>query len=164
MKIVNLDSKKHNRKRFDCKVDALNNYLKNIANQHSKKDSARSYILEDEENNSFIVGFYTLSMTTLDVANLPKSLQKSFPHTKSVGLIARLAVDDRYKANGYGAWLLVNALLKLLEASDIVGFPVIVVDAKDGAKSFYKKFGFVEFFDEKERLFITIDTVRKSFT
>ncbi len=163
MKIVNLDGKKHNRKRFDCKVDVLNNYLQNIANQHSKKDSSRSYVLEDEKDNSFIVGFYTLSLTTLDISNLSQSLQKKFPYTKSVGLIARLAVDDRYKKKGNGEWLLVDALLKLLEASEIVGFPVIIVDAKDGAKSFYKKFGFIEFFDEKERLFITIDTVRKSF-
>lgn len=163
MKTVHLDSKRHNRKRFDCKVDVLNSYLQNLANQHSKKDSARTYILEDEEDNSLIVGFYTLSLTTLNVSSLPKALQKSFPYTKSVGLIARLAVDERYKTKGNGEWLLVDALLKLLDASEIVGFPIIVVDAKDGAKSFYKKFGFVEFFDEKERLFITIDTIRKSF-
>lgn len=163
MKVVKLDSKKHNRKRFDCKVIALNTYLQNIASQHSKKDSARSYILEDKKDNSFIIGFYTLSLTTLNISNLSQSLQKNFPYTKSVGLIARLAVDDRYKSKGFGEWLLLDALLKLLEASEIVGFPIIVVDAKDGAKSFYKKFGFIEFFDEKERLFITVDTVRKSF-
>ena len=160
MKIVSLDVKKHNRKRFDCEVAALNSYLQNLANQHSKKDSARSYILEDEKDESVIVGFYTLSLTSL---NLPKSLEKKFSYAKSAGLIARLAVDKKYQKNGFGEWLLVDALLKLLDASEIVGFAIIVVDAKDGAKEFYKKFGFIEFFDEQDRLFITVDSVRKSF-
>lgn len=79
MKIVKLDGKKHNRVRFDCKVVALNSYLQNIVNQHSKKDSARSYVLRDEYNSSFIVGFYTLSLTTLDISSLSQHLQKSFP-------------------------------------------------------------------------------------
>jgi GNAT superfamily N-acetyltransferase len=161
MKTVTLNSKKHKRKSFDCGVDVLNSYLQNIANQHSKNDISRSYILEDKNDNTAIVGFYTLSLTALSFS---KSLQKEFPYTKSAGLIARLAVDKKYHNDGYGEWLLVDALLKLLDASEIVGFPIIVVDAKDGVKEFYKKFGFIEFFDEKDRLFITVDGVRKSFS
>jgi len=44
---------------------------------------------------------------------------------------------------------LVNALKKLLNTSDTVAFPLIVVDAKNGASDFYKKFGFVDFFEEE---------------
>jgi len=36
-----------------------------------------------------------------------------------------------------------------LNASDTVAFPLIVVDAKNGASDFYKKFGFVDFFEEE---------------
>ncbi len=81
----------------------------------------------------------------------------------SSGLIARLAVDQRYKGKGFGEWLLIDALRKLFAASDSVAFPIVIVDAKDGAIDFYQKYGFTAFKDTKSKLFITIADVRASF-
>ncbi len=160
---VPLDKKRHDRKRFDCGVKALNNYLQMMANQQSNRDNTRTFVLEDDENSKFIIGYYTLTMISMDSTSLPPNLQKKHQNANSAGLIARLATDKRYKGEGFGEWLLVDALKKLLNASDSVAFPLIVVDAKDGASDFYKKFGFVAFFDEDNKLFITVDSVRKSF-
>ncbi len=160
---VSLDKKRHDRKRFDCGVKALNNYLRMMANQQSHKDNARTFILEDNTNPNYIMGYYTLTMIAMDLTALPLELQKKHQNASSAGLIARLAVDKRYKKNGFGEWLLVDALQKLLDASDLVAFPFIIVDAKDGASDFYKKFGFLSFLDEDNKLFITVDSVRKSF-
>lgn len=160
---VPLDKNRHNRKHFDCGVKVLNNYLQMMANQQSNKDNTRTYVLEDTNNSTVIIGYYTLTMIPIDLSSLPLSLQKKHYNSNSAGLIARLAVDKRYKGKGYGEWLLVDALLKLLNASNIVAFPLIVVDFKDGASTFYKKFGFRNFLDEKNRLFITVDSVRRSF-
>ena len=160
---VPLDKNKHDRKHFDCDVKALNNYLQMMANQQSNRDNTRTFILEDDKNSKFIIGYYTLAMMPMDLTSLPSNLQKKHQNSKSAGLIARLAVDRRYKGKGFGEWLLVDALKKLLNASDSVAFPLIVVDAKDGASDFYKKFGFLAFFDEDNKLFITVDNVRKSF-
>jgi len=52
---------------------------------------------------------------------------------------------------------------KLLFASNTVGFAIIIVDAKDGVKSFCEKFGFKSFEYEKNRLFISISDIRASF-
>jgi ribosomal protein S18 acetylase RimI-like enzyme len=49
-----------------------------------------------------------------------------------------LAVDESYKKRGFGEWLLIDALAKLLAVSDSVAFPVVMVDAKDGTKHFYQ--------------------------
>ncbi|KGY06782.1 GNAT family N-acetyltransferase, partial [Vibrio sinaloensis] len=106
--------------------------------------------------------FYTLTMTPIDLKALPAKLQKKHQSATSGGLIARLAVDDRYKGKGYGEWLLIDALRKLLSASDSVAFPVVVVDAKDGAKQFYERYGFTAFQDADNKLFITISDVRAS--
>jgi len=163
MKTTLLDKNRHDRKRFDCGVKALNNYFKLIANQQSKRDNSRTYVLEDKVNPSYVIGFYTLTVVHLDLTSLPLSLQKNHKNSNVAGLIARLAVDKRYKGKGFGEWLLVDALKKLLLASDLVAFPLIVVDAKDGAIDFYKKFGFTAFADKPNKLFITIDSVRKSF-
>jgi len=163
MQSVQLDKKRHNRNNFDCGVEVLNNYLKLMANQHSTKDNSRTYVLEDKKNNSQIIGFYTLTMVSIDLSLLPKNLQKRHQNNHSAGLIARLAVDKRYAKKGFGAWLLVDALKKLLMASDTVGFPMIVVDAKEGASSFYDQFGFTPFIDEENKLFISVADVRASF-
>lgn len=103
-------------------------------------------------------------MVTIDLKQLPSKLQKRHPLMSSAGLIARLAVDEDYKGKGYGEWLLIDALLKLLMASDTVAFPYIVVDAKDGATAFYEKFAFFSFQTEKNKLFITVADVKKSIS
>jgi GNAT superfamily N-acetyltransferase len=163
MQSVPLDKKRHGRNAFDCGVDALNNYLKLMANQHASRDNSRTYVLEAPENNNRIMGFYTLAMTTIDLSSLPDPLRKRHPDHYSAGLIARLAVDRRYTRKGFGAWLLVDALKKLLSASDVVAFPIVVVDAKEGASEFYKKFGFIPFEHQENKLFITIADIRASF-
>ncbi len=164
MNTVILDKNKHDRKRFDCGIIELNNYLKLMSNQQAKKDNARTFVLEDKNNSSHIIGFYTLTMVAVDMGNLPKNLQKKHYSATSGGLIARLAVDKRYKGQGFGEWLLIDALKKLLNASDTVGFPIVIVDAKDGAKAFYLRYGFTSFTDEENKLFITIADVRASLT
>lgn len=160
MNTVLLDKAKHDRNRFNCGTEALNNYLKVMASQQAKKDNTRTFVLEDESNEHHIIGFYTLSMTPIDLKALPAKLQKKHQSSTSGGLIARLAVDDRYKGKGYGEWLLIDALRKLLAASDSVAFPVVVVDAKDGAEQFYERYGFTAFQDADNKLFITISDVR----
>lgn len=164
MQSVILDKLKHNRKDFDCGNEFLNNYLTLTANQQSNKDNARTYVLEDENKSGQIVGFYTLTIISIDLSSLPQNLQKKHKHNNSVALIARLAVDNRFLNKGIGSWLLVDALKKLLNASDAVGFPLVVVDAKDGVSAFYEQFGFTSFRDEKKKLFISIADIRASFS
>ena len=77
-------------------------------------------------------------------------------------MIARLVVDNRYKGKGFGEWLLIDALRKLLTASETVAFPVVIVDAKDGAGCFYEKYGFTAFKDADNKLFITIEDISAS--
>lgn len=162
MNTVLLDKDKHDRNRFNCGIEALNNYLQLMASQQARKDNTRTFVLEDENNSAHIIGFYTLTMTPIDLKALPDNLQKKHQSSTSGGLIARLAIDNRYKGKGFGEWLLIDALRKLLAASDSVAFPVVIVDAKDGAKQFYERYGFKAFQDTENKLFITIADIRAS--
>lgn len=164
MKTVLLDKSKHDRARFNCGTEPLNNYLKVMANQQARNDNTRTFVLEDESEPSYIIGFYTLTMVAIDLEALPKKLRNKHRLSTSGGLIARLAVDRRYKGNGFGEWLLVDALKKLLTASETVGFPFIIVDAKEGAEQFYINYGFTPFHDSANKLFITVADVRVGFT
>jgi GNAT superfamily N-acetyltransferase len=162
MNTVLLDTSQHNRKGFDCGIDALNNYLKVMAGQHARKDNTRTFVLEATADNATIIGFYTLTMTPIDLKALPGKLQKKYHPSTAGGLIARLAVDKCYQGQGFGEWLLIDALHKLLTASDTVAFPVVIVDVKDGAQRFYEKYGFTAFRDANNKLFIPVADIRAS--
>jgi len=157
---VPLDKQKHDRKRFDCGVEPLNNYIKLMAQQQANKDNTRTFILESSQHPELIIGYYTLAMTILNLNALPLKLRKKHQNAQAAGLIARLAVDKRYIKQGYGEWLLIDALHKLLAASDSVAFPLIMVDAKQGMAKFYEKMGFSAFLDEPNKLFMTLTDVR----
>jgi GNAT superfamily N-acetyltransferase len=157
---VRLDKSKHNRQRFDCGVKALNHYLSTMANQQAGRDNTRTFVLEDEDIPEHIIGFYTLTMAPIDFNALPKTLVKKHNNAYAGGLIARLAVDKRYAKGGFGQWLLIDALKKLVSASEIVAFPFIIVDAKDGVSAFYQQFGFTAFANAPNKLFVTVAQVR----
>jgi uncharacterized protein YbaP (TraB family) len=96
MNTVLLEKAKHDRNRFNCGIEALNNYLKVMAGQQAKKDNTRTFVLEDDNDNSHLIGFYTLTMTPINLKTLPDKLQKKYQSSTSGGLIARLAIDERY--------------------------------------------------------------------
>lgn len=160
MMTVKLNKATHDRQQFDCGVESLNNYLKVMASQQSQKDNTRTFVLVEEQNSARIIGYYTLTMTPIDLSALPDKLQKKHHNASSGGLIARLAIDKRYAKQGNGEWLLIDALNRLLQASETVAFPVVIVDAKDGAIGFYEKFGFTPFLDSTNKLFLTIADIR----
>ena len=162
MMTVKLDKATHDRQQFDCGVESLNNYLKVMASQQSQKDNTRTFVLVEEQNSERVIGYYTLTMTPIDLSALPDKLQKKHHNASSGGLITRLAIDKRYAKQGYGEWLLIDALNRLLQASETVAFPVVIVDAKDGAIGFYEKFGFTPFQDSTNKLFLTIADIRAS--
>ena len=164
MKTVPLNKKKHKRNLFDCGVEVLNNHLCMMASQQSDRDNTRTFVLEDIHNPELIIGYYTLTMTSVDLSLLPQRLQKKHRNAQSGGLIARLAVDKNHAKQGFGEWLLIDALKKLLSASNTVAFPLVIVDAKAGAKQFYEKFGFAPFKDMPNKLFITIADVKTSLS
>ena len=159
---VLLERKLHDRKGFDCGVEPLDSYLKNLAAQQSDRDISRTYVLASKEEKGVIIGYYTLSMIAIELQDVPKEIKKSFPRYNVAGLLARLAVDRRFQGKGWGAWLLADALKRLLHASEEVGFPMVVVDAKEGMESFYLHYGFRNFAKQRGRLFMPVADIRKS--
>jgi len=137
-------NKKHNRRKFDCGKEALNEFLKKIARQSSEKMATRTYVLiEDEGDPMEILGYYTLLPSAV---TFPEGhpLQKRYPSDPPVYRLARLAIDNSAKGYGLGAYLLIESLKRIVNASLSVGGIGCAVDAKDDdAKRFYEKFGFI---------------------
>jgi predicted N-acetyltransferase YhbS len=77
-------------------------------------------------------------------------------------LLARLAVDHQWQKKGVGAGLLKDAMLRTLQAADIVGIRALLVHAKDNnAKLFYQHFDFIPSPSDSLHLLILLKDIRK---
>lgn len=113
-----------------------------------------------------ILGYFTLSSFVVKLSDIPEPIAKKLTKIGEVPatLIGRLARSLDQKGRGIGEILLVDALKKALVNSVTVASWAVVVDAKDEkAIAFYKRYGFVEFPNSTNRLFLPMSSVTKLF-
>jgi len=91
-----------------------------------------------------ILGFATVSAASLDADDLPGG-RRMPPYPLPILRIARLAVSEAVRARGLGSGLLRFCIELAERMRDEVGCVGVVVDAKEGARSFYDRYGFVAF-------------------
>jgi len=156
--------KSFDRDSFDCGIPELNNFLKAKARQNQKASFNKTFVaIQAEDSDKKVLGFYSLSMGEIDLSLLPEDLRKKLPrHPVPVARLGRLAVDVTTQGQGLGKLLLVDAMMKVLSASESVGVYALLVDAKDEtAKKFYQKYGFIAFKDEPMALFLPLASFPK---
>lgn len=153
----------HDRSSFFSGVEALDRYFHRQAGQDQQKRVAATFVLSQ---GAQVLGFYTLSATSVQLAELPESIAKKLPKYPTVPatLLGRLAVSDTHRGRGYGAFLLLDALRRSLEHSREVASFAVVVDAKDDrARSFYHVHGFLPLPATQRRLFLPMATIATLF-
>ena len=163
LKIETLDGG-HDRESFDCGVEDLNLYLRQIARQHIAKDIARTYVLVDEESRAPkpVLGFFTLSICQVFAEDIPPKWAKKLPKSIPAIRLGRLAVAEARQGSGLGKTILVEALYRTARASEIAAGIGLFVDAKDHqVAAFYAKFGFQEVSGTPLKLFLPMETVRQ---
>jgi len=134
-----------NKKDFRCGKQMLDNYLHTQASQDVKRKLCVVFALFED---TVIKGYYTLSNASVPAELMPEALRKKMPGSyKSlpVTLLGRLAVDIKFKGQGLGSILLVDALKRSFAvAGKSLGSIGVVVDPLDEeAVAFYQKFGFI---------------------
>ncbi|MEK7832003.1 MAG: GNAT family N-acetyltransferase [Acidobacteriota bacterium] len=146
------------RSQFDCGEADLNEYLKNFAGQHSRKNQSRTFIAVEESSNR-IWGYYTLSSASIAVEVVPENLPR---HPIPVALLGRLAIDLEKRGQGLGSILLADAIQRVVTISEQIGVYAIVVDAlHEQARNFYLHFGFRELLDNPLHLFLSLKAAKK---
>jgi len=156
----------HNRADFSCGNLSLERYLKEQAGQDLRRGCAAPFVLLLKRGDSTILGYYTLSSYGIDVGELPVELVKKLPRYPLVPatLLGRLAVDRRLQGQGFGEFLLLDALHRALVQSAEIAAAAVVVEAIDGgAIKFYRHFGFVAFPAIANRLFLPMKAVAGLF-
>lgn len=159
--IVELLTKEHDRELFDCGHPDLNAYLRTQARQEMERGAAVVYVLVPHTSRE-IAGFYTLSSSSVRLADWPDSIRKNLPRYPlvPVTLIGRLAVSLAHKGHRLGERLLIDALRRCHAASRAVGSVAVLVDAKDAeVAAFYERYGFAAFPEQPSRLFLPIKTI-----
>jgi len=160
--IVSL-SRNHDRSRFDCGVPALNAFLKATARQHGVKGISRTFVLSEREKPATILGYFTLTLCEVRMADLPTKYVKKYPqHGLPAVRLARLAVSRKYQGKGYGGLLLADAIHRTVLIAEQAGVIGLFVDAKDEcARLFYEHYGFVALPDHDLQLFLPLETLRR---
>jgi GNAT superfamily N-acetyltransferase len=132
---------KQDRRDFDCQVEPLNRYLWTQANQDQRRQFASCFVLVQSSTEQ-VVGYYTLSASSIAMGDLPESSADGLPRYPLVPVarVGRLAVDHRFVGQGLGSVLIYDALKRARE-SEVVAY-ALVVDVKEAAEAFYKKLGF----------------------
>jgi predicted GNAT family N-acyltransferase len=155
----------HNKEAFSCGNEMLDNYLHKQAKQDMKRKLSACFILSD--NDKEIKGYYTLSGASIKRSQLPDEIIKKLPPSYKdlpVTLLGRLAVAGKFKGQGTGRILLIDALKRSYETSEtsVASMAIITDPIDEAAAKFYSKYGFLSLQDSS-RMFIPMKTVEQLF-
>lgn len=165
LKVNLLDSRTHIRSNFCCGEESLDTYIRQQASQDLKKRVSTVFVLIDEPKMD-VLGYYTLSSCTVNVAALEENFAKRLPRYPALPatLLGRLAVDNEQKGKGLGELLLINALQKSLDAAmQVASIAVLVKALNEKALSFYIKYGFKQFNEEPMKLYLPMKSIEELF-
>ncbi|MCK5275964.1 MAG: GNAT family N-acetyltransferase [Alphaproteobacteria bacterium] len=157
--------KTHNRAAFSCGVPALDDYLQRRASQDAKRRVAAPFMLI-EAGGEAVCGYYTLSQMAVEIEDLPEDIAKKLPKypMAPVTLLGRLAVDVRFRGQGLGEYLLMDALRRSWTLSREIAAMAVLVDAKDeAAASFYESYDFRRLPGRRNRLFLPMAMLDRLF-
>lgn len=156
---------------FRCGKHPLDDYFARHAVANDRDGIGRAYVLRrsehDESSLPRALGFYTLSMALVESQQAAKALDGKLPrYPLPAALVGRLAVDERARGKRLGEKLLLDALRRVVDASNILGCIGVIVDAKDGdAERFYAKYDFVTIHEAAwpHRMFLPIGVAKAAF-
>ncbi len=144
---------------FDCGSPPLNSWLQQYALPNQFAQTSNTYLAMQEDA---VVGYYSLAASRVLHDDAPERLRKGISrHPIPLMLLARLAVDLRWRSIGVGAALIKDAIRRTLQAADIAGIRALEVNAKDEqAVAFYSHFNFVPSPTDPLHLFCLLKDLR----
>lgn len=125
---------------FDCGEVSLNDYLRRRALTKHEAGASRCFVTTVDGR---VVGYYALASAVVQHVDVTSRYKRNMPDPIPVVLISRLGVDAKVQRHGLGRHLLRDAILRSVEAAEIIGVRAILVHAlhKEAAR-FYARYGF----------------------
>lgn len=151
----------HETDAFDCGVPELDSWLRGRAYRAQRNDTSRVFVTCRGQE---VRGYYALAAGSVVRVEAPKPIARNTPETIPVFLLGRLAVDQREQGSGLGGFLLRDALLRCLAASESIGARAVMVDAiSDVAAAFYTRYEFRPAPFNPRTLFLPMSVIRREF-
>lgn len=151
----------HDLSAFRCGNAALDRWLIEAAHQAAANRTARTFVWLDRNR---VVGYYSLAAHHIEREMLTHRIGRGSPDTIPAVLLGKLALDTDLHGQHLGEGLLVDALERVLKATEQVAARSVVVDAIDEqAVSFYEKFGFLRTGSTSSRLVRKLSDIAKAF-
>jgi GNAT superfamily N-acetyltransferase len=158
--------RQHDRTRFDCGDDDLNDYLRRYARQNHESGGAKCFIASPSDQPTSVLGFYTLSPASIDYARTPALVKRGLGrYDVPVFRLGRLAVDRSMQGRGFGGKLLLGAGARCLRAAQEVGGVALLIDAKnERAAKWYERYGALPLVDTSLSLVLPLATIAKALS
>jgi predicted GNAT family N-acyltransferase len=151
----------HNRAGFSSGNEALDRYFHERVRNDVEREVAAAFVMAD---GPAVLGYYTLSAHSVARESLPEEVIKKLKLPKypaiPATLMGRLAVDRKYQGQRIGELLLLDGLERSYTQSRQVASFAVMVDAKQSAVEFYRKYGFVPL-PPGSQMFIPMGTIKQ---
>ncbi len=133
----------HDTSAFSCQHESLSTWLNKRALTNALSGATRTYVVCDAQNQ--VIGYYALSAGSIASESAPGRLRRNMPDPLPVIVLGRLAVHSSWSGKGIGSGLLRDAVLRSIQAAELIGVRALLCHAiDDAAKDFYLKHGFIE--------------------
>ena len=153
----------HDTEKFDCGVDSLNTWLRNDAMRAQRADTARTYVWTEGPEAHDVLAYFSFAPTSVAREQLTSGQAGGQSGHIPAYLLARLALGLNLHGQGLGTQLLVDAIGRLVGASQVYAGRLIVVDAiDDDAVAFYVKHDFRPVKATPRQLVLKMATARKA--
>lgn len=156
----------HDRGVFFCGRQELDRYLRERARQDQERKVSVCWILPAGADRREIAGYYTLAAYSITPGALPPAVAGKLPRYPHIpaAILGRLAVAEKFKGQGLGESLLLDAMQRSLQQSKALGLFALFVDAKDEhAANFYRHYDFIPLPSQPLRLFLPMKTIADLF-
>jgi GNAT superfamily N-acetyltransferase len=130
----------HDISSFECGHPLLNDWLKRRALANHSGGATRCYVVLQA---NIVVAYYALSAGAVAASQATGNVKRNMPDPIPILVLARLAIDQGYQAQGLGKALLKDAVQRAMRVAKEVGVRALLVHAIDAsAAAFYIKHGF----------------------
>lgn len=143
----------HERTGFRCGIPSLDKYFRAQAGRDAAKSLAAVFVAVSPGEHK-VAGYYALSPATIFLPDLLGGNQRfdsRYPALAAARL-TRLAVDKRYRGQGYAREMLRDVMARL-QASSLAPVALVADAQNEAARCFLEHTGFQCFADQPNRAF-----------
>ncbi len=130
----------HDLSLFDSGEPSLDEWLRRRARANQAAGASRTFVIC---RGPFVVGYYCLAAGAVAIAAAPGRVRRNMPDPIPMAVLGRLAVDRTLQGHGIGRALLRDAVLRTMQAADVLAVRGLLVQALgENARRFYLACGF----------------------